>query len=168
MSLRAPILAAYAAPALPLAALYFPVFVFLSEFYAAERGLSLTAIGAVMIGVRLFDAVSDPVIGVLSDATPARLRRRKLWLVLALPVIVLAAWRIFVPPMNIGIGYFAWWLLILTLGWTMALTPYFAWGAELMPDYDGRTKAAFWRESAGLVGTILAAVLNALNASPRT
>jgi Na+/melibiose symporter-like transporter len=51
------------------------------------------------------------------------------------------------------------WLFLLTLGWTVMLTPYFAWGAELTGDYTERGRVAVWRETTGLIGTILAAVL---------
>ena len=59
------------------------------------------------------------------------------------------------------------WLFLLTLGWTLMLTPYFAWGAELSGDYAERGRIAVWRETAGLVGTILAAVLYSLGRDPR-
>ena len=42
------------------------------------------------------------------------------------------------------------------------LTPYFAWGAELTGDYAERSTVSIWRETAGLIGTILAAVLYSL------
>ncbi len=150
--------AAYALPALPLAAMYFPVFVFLAEFYGEAHGLDLAALGLILLGIRLFDAVSDPIVGHLSDGTGI-LGRRKLWLVAATPVVMLATWQLFVPPQGAGLVWFAWWLFLLTAGWTLAMTPYFAWGAELSGDYSERGRIAIWRESAGLIGTIGAAVL---------
>ncbi|MEL6318150.1 MAG: MFS transporter, partial [Pseudomonadota bacterium] len=65
-------LAAYAAPQLALAALYFPVFVYLAPVYANDRGVPLEQLGIVLILVRLVDAVTDPAMGALSD----RLRTR--------------------------------------------------------------------------------------------
>jgi Na+/melibiose symporter-like transporter len=158
------VLAAYAAPALPLAAMYFPVYVFLAEFYATAHGLALGAIGAVFILARIFDAVTDPAMGVLSDRLTTRWGRRRPWLALGCPVVMVSAWMLFVPPEGVGLAGFAFWLFALTLGWTVMLTPYFAWGAELSGDYAERARIAVWRESAGLVGTILAAVLYALGA----
>ena len=151
-------------PALPLAAMYFPVFVFLSEFYADEHGLSLAALGGVLLAIRVFDAISDPVVGHLSDSA-GWLGRRKLWLVFATPVVMLATWQLFVPPVGVGIGWFAFWLFVLTAGWTLAMTPYFAWGAELSGDYAERGRIAIWRESAGLIGTIGAAILYGIGGS---
>ncbi len=160
--LRPGLLAAYAAPALPLAAMYFPVYVFLSEFYADTHGLSLVAIGTVFIFVRIFDAISDPLIGILSDRITTRWGRRRQWLALGTPLVMLSAWMLFVPPDGIDIAHLTLWLFLLTLGWTIILTPYFAWGAEMTGDYAGRSTVATWRETAGLIGTILAAILYAL------
>jgi glycoside/pentoside/hexuronide:cation symporter, GPH family len=156
------VLAAYAAPSLPLAAMYFPVYVFLAEFYAGTHGLSLAAIGTVFIAVRLFDGVSDPVMGIVSDRVVTRWGRRRVWLALGCPLVMLGAWMLFVPPEGVGIAGFTAWLFVLTLGWTIMLTPYFTWGAELSGDYAERGRIAVWRETAGLVGTILAAVLYSL------
>ncbi len=156
--------AAYALPSLPLAAMYFPVFVFLSEFYADARGVDLAALGWVLLAVRAFDAVSDPLVGHLSDGR-GRLGQRKLWLVAATPIVMVATWQLFVPPNGAGIGWFAIWLFILTAGWTLAMTPYFAWGAELSGDYSERGRIAVWRETAGLIGTIGAAVLYGIGES---
>lgn len=158
------LLAAYAAPALPLAAMYFPVYVFLAEFYATAHGLPLGTIGAVFIAARLFDAVSDPVAGIVSDRWSTRWGRRRPWLVAGAPLVMLSAWMLFVPAPGVDLAGFALWLFLLTLGWTVMLTPYFAWGAELTGDYAERGRVSVWRETAGLIGTILAAVLYSLGA----
>jgi len=147
-------LAAYALPAFALAALYLPLFTYVTPFYAQERGVDLAAIGTAWILIRLFDAVSDPAMGWLSDRTPARWGRRRVWLVAAVPLIVLATWQAFVPPEDAGLAHAVLWLFLLTLGWTMAQTPYSAWGAELAPDYQGRTRVTAWREGLVLVGTL--------------
>ena len=150
---------AYGLPAMPLAAMYLPVFVFVSEFYAAERGVALATIGAILLGVRVFDAVSDPIMGLISDRWATKFGRRRPWLVLSAPFVMLAAWNLFVPPDGAGSGWLLVWLFVLTLAWTAAITPYFAWGAEVSTDYVERARVAVWRESLGLVGTMLVAVL---------
>ena len=162
------LVAAYAAPALPLAAMYFPVYVFLAEFYATAHGLPLGAIGAVFIAARLFDAVSDPVAGIASDRWSTRWGRRRPWLAVGAPLVMLSAWMLFVPAPGVGLTGFAFWLFLLTLGWTVMLTPYLAWGAELTGDYAERGRVSVWRETMGLVGTILAAVLYSLGADAAT
>lgn len=154
-------LAAFAAPQVFLAALYFPVFAYLPSFYAEERGVSLEALGLIFIAARLLDAVTDPVMGWLSDRLNTRFGRRKLWLALSTPLVVLAVWRAMAPPEAADAAYVALWLTALTLAWTVALTPYLAWSAELAEDYAGRTRVAAWREAAFLIGTLGAAALYA-------
>lgn len=150
--------AGYAAPAIPLAALYFPVYVYLAPFYAAERGVGLGELGALFIAVRLLDAVSDPLMGWVSDRTESRFGRRKIWLVVSVPLIALSVWMLLAPPAEAGFLHAAIWLTALTLSWTVALTPYFAWGAEISGDYAARSAITGWREGATLSGTVIAVV----------
>ncbi|MEO1720921.1 MAG: MFS transporter [Pseudomonadota bacterium] len=153
------LLAAYAAPALFLAALYLPLFTYVTPFYAEERGVSLAAIGLAWIVIRLFDAVSDPAIGWMSDRTPGVFGRRRVWLLASVPVICLGVWQAFVPPEDAGLAHAVLWLTVLTLGWSMAQTPYAAWGAEVAPDYKGRVTVTAWREALVLAGTVVSTVL---------
>ena len=151
--------AGYAAPALPLAALYFPVFVYIAPFYAEERGVDLAALGALFIAVRLLDAVTDPLMGWVSDHFGGRFGRRRIWLAVATPLVCISVWMLMSPPADAGFIYAAIWLTALTLSWTVALTPYFAWGAELSGDYAARAEITAWREAASLIGTVVAVVL---------
>ncbi len=144
------LLFAYALPAFALAALYLPLYTYVTPFYVAERGVDLAAIGVVLIAIRLADALSDPAMGWLSDRTPARLGRRRVWLAASVPVIVVGCWQLFSPPEGAGLAHAALWLAVVTLGWTMAQTPYAAWGAEIAPDYDARSRVTGWRESDAL------------------
>ncbi|MFK7942938.1 MAG: MFS transporter [Paracoccaceae bacterium] len=152
-------LAAYALPAFALAVLYLPLFSYVTPFYVSELGVDVAALGAAWIVIRMFDAVSDPLMGWLSDRTPARWGRRRIWLAAAVPLLLLATWQVFVPPEGAGLTHAVLWLFLLTLGWTMAQTPYAAWGAEIGPDYHARTRVTAWREAVVLVGTLAATIL---------
>jgi glycoside/pentoside/hexuronide:cation symporter, GPH family len=155
-------LAAYAAPALPLAVLTLPLYVILPTYYAANLGVSLTAVGQALLLVRLFDALNDPLIGILADRTRPRFGRRRTWFLSAIPIIVLAVWMLFVPPEGVG----ATWLLafgaLLSVGSTAVLVPYWAWGAELATDYGGRSRVAGAREAVVVVGTLFATATPAI------
>ncbi len=155
------VLAALSLPQIPLAALYFPVFVYLAPFYAEERGLDLAALGLILILARLVDAVSDPLVGLLSDRWRTRFGRRKIWLALSTPFVCVSVWMAMAPPEEVSLLYVAVWITALTLSWTFALTPYFAWSAEIATDYGGRARVAAWRESGFLIGTFAAAALYA-------
>ncbi|MEM1383267.1 MAG: MFS transporter [Pseudomonadota bacterium] len=149
----------YALPALFLAALYLPLFSYVTPFYVAERGVDLAAIGLLWIAIRLFDAVSDPLMGWISDRTQSRFGRRRLWLALSLPLLCVATWQAFMPPQGAGLAHAGIWLFLLTLGWTMAQTPYAAWGAEMASTYAERTRVTAWREALVITGTLAATIV---------
>ena len=58
---------AYGLLGLPLAFVALPLYVLLPNHYAREFGMPLATLGSVLLAARLFDAVSDPLLGRLSD-----------------------------------------------------------------------------------------------------
>jgi Na+/melibiose symporter-like transporter len=152
-------LLAYALPALPLAVLTLPLYVIVPEYYSAVLGLPLAGVGAALLGVRIIDALSDPVAGYLADRTRARLGRRRLWVALALVPTAFACWQLFSPPQSAGLGHLFVWGAALSLASTAILVPYAAWGAELSQSYSGRTRVAAFRESLVVLGTLAALVI---------
>lgn len=156
------VLAAYAAPALPLAVLTLPLYVVVPTHYATI-GMPAALVGLVLLGVRVFDALIDPLAGLVADRHVGRFGRRRLWFSLGILPTALAAWFLFTPPASItpqaGALRLAGWGLLLSIGWTMMLVPYNAWGAELSTDYAGRSRVAAWRESVTFLGTLVALVL---------
>lgn len=153
---------AYGLPALPLAVLTLPFYILVPSFYARELGLSLAAVGSVLVIVRILDAASDPLIGVLADRWRPVFGRRRLWFALACLPATVAAWFVFVPPGNAGTAYLLFWGAVLSVAWTAAIVPYTAWGAEMSASYAGRARVVAWRESFGILGTVVALSAQAL------
>ncbi|MDJ0895107.1 MAG: MFS transporter [Alphaproteobacteria bacterium] len=149
----------YSLPALPMAMLGLPMYVYVPTFYADGLGLGLASVGAVLLAARLLDVITDPLIGVLSDRTSGRLGRRRPWILAGTPILLLGVFWLFKP--GDGTGVFD--LLVAStlsfLGWTMLQLPYLAWGAELSPAYRGRSQVAAWREAFVVAGTLTAASL---------
>ncbi len=156
------LLFAYGLPALPAAMLGLPLLVYLPTFYAETVGLGLTSVGAILLGARLWDVVTDPLVGWLSDRTRTRIGRRRPWLIASLPLVLAGVWFLFVPPAGAGATHLLVWTFVVYLGWTMMQIPHQAWGAELVDDYAGRTRIMGAREGFGLVGVIVAASLPAI------
>lgn len=153
------VLASYAAPALPLAAAFVSLQVFVPNLYATITGYSLTTIGLVLLLARLWDTVTDPVVGYLSDRTPARWGRRKLMVALGTPFAALGIWALFMPPAEPGLGYLLGWTIVVYAAGTMVIVPMNAWGAELSPDYQQRSRISGARVAYGLAGTLAALVV---------
>ncbi|GLK57594.1 Na+/melibiose symporter-like transporter [Methylopila capsulata] len=155
-------LVAYALPAIPFAALTLPLYIVVPSYYAEGLGLPLAAVGNALLAVRLIDAIADPAVGVVADRWRPRFGRRRLWFAAAMLPTAIASWMIFTPEHGDGIGYLLLWGAALSIAWTAALVPYNAWGAELSTSYAGRSRIAAWRESAALVGTLIALSLQAV------
>lgn len=155
-------LIAYAAPALPLAVLTLPLYTLMPNHYAANVGLPIAVVGQILLLVRLFDAVTDPIVGVLSDRTAGRFGRRKIWVACGLPLTALAAVMLFRPVPGADAAYLLVWGAALSLGWTIVLVPYNAWGAELSQSYAGRNRVAAFREGVGFVGLLAALTVQAI------
>jgi Na+/melibiose symporter-like transporter len=124
-------------------------------------GLGLTVVGLVLLATRLFDVVTDPLIGILSDRTGGRFGRRRPWVAAALPVAAPAVWLLFVPPAGAGPLHLFLTASLVYLGWTMLNIAHTAWGAELSPLYHQRTRVNAWREAATLGGIVASALVPA-------
>lgn len=154
-------LVAYGLPGLPLAILLLPLFVTVPTFYADDLGLGFAVVGAVLFGARVWDVVTDPVIGALSDRTRSRFGRRRPWLAAGAPILVVGAWALFQPPLGVGWVYLLVATVLLYLGGTMIMLPYTAWAAELSRHYHERSRVAAAREVAVVVGTVSAIAIPA-------
>jgi GPH family glycoside/pentoside/hexuronide:cation symporter len=139
----------------------FPVIVFIPKFYTSEMGISLVLAANLILAVRLFDVVTDPLVGFLSDRTGGRFGRRKPWIAAATPVMMLSIYMLFLPPEGAGATHLFTWYMLLSLGTTMMLIPYYAWAAELSPDYNERSRITGWRSMLGVVGSLLAQLMPA-------
>ena len=155
---------AYAAPGFALAIPLVPVFTFLPTLYARDVGLGLARTGTVLFVARAADFLLDPLIGLGSDRIETRFGRRKPWIVLGAIAAGAALVALFAPPAGAGARYLLLWLALLYFGFTAVQVPYTAWGAELVPDYNERTRIAGMREGLTLAGIVATGALPVLAA----
>jgi GPH family glycoside/pentoside/hexuronide:cation symporter len=134
-----------------------PIYIYAPKYYADTFGVSLTALGAILFGLRLFDVVQDPVLGWIAE----RLRNGKAFAVTAAAVLLAASM----------IGLFAvtppidplWWFGLMITGLFSAFSfltiCFYAQGIAKVGDRDGgHVQLAAWRESGALTGICLAAI----------
>jgi len=133
-----------------------PMMLYLNAFYAGEYGLDLIDMANMLLAARVFDLITDPLVGYLSDHTKTPWGRRKPWMVASLPFLLLGLYKVLVPDDGAGLWYLVGWMMLMQLGWTMLMIPYYAWGAELSTDYDERTRIAGWRAGMGSIGQLIA------------
>lgn len=148
---------AYSLPAAAMAILFLAVAVYLPNFYTDELGLSAGMLGWVLFAGRMWDAVTDPGMGFLSDRVDTRWgRRRPFFLFAAFPI-----WAVFYlmwsPAEGLtGTGLFLHLLvcyLVLYTFTTVFWIPYISLGMELTPHYHERTKLFGGRQAFYLLGT---------------
>lgn len=151
---------AYALPALALAVIGIPVYVFLPKFYTDTIGVSISTVGALLMAVRLFDAVTDPVIGYVSDRTSSAFGRRRPYIAGGALGLAVSILFLFQPPELPGEQialYFGFWLFALFFFWTLITIPYESLGPEMTTDYHERTVLFSVRDGFLILGTLLAA-----------
>jgi GPH family glycoside/pentoside/hexuronide:cation symporter len=89
---------AYAAPAFALAVVGIPIYVYLPKFYTDVVGIEITALGTILASVRIFDAITDPPMGYLSDRTVSRFGRRRPYIAVGAVFVALFIFLLFNPP----------------------------------------------------------------------
>ncbi len=149
----------YSLTDLPVTMALFPVLVFVPKFYSSEMGVPLLVVANIILLVRIFDVVTDPLMGYISDRTDTRWGRRRPWVLAATPVLMLSIYMLFLPPTGAGGVHMAVWMSVLSIGTTMMIIPYYAWAAELSPDYNERSRITGWRSMMGVVGSLTAQLI---------
>ena len=154
---------AYGALGLPLAFVALPLYVVLPNHYAAEFGIPLATLGALLLGARLLDAVADPLIGRWVDGW---FTRRAAWVlsaaVLASVVLALGFRGLFFPAVQGERALLLWCALLLAvtyLSYSVLSVLHQAWGARLGGDEGQRARIVSWREGLALLGVLVASVL---------
>ncbi len=107
-------------------------------------GMNPALVGLLGALPRLTDAITDPVMGHISDHTRSRWGRRRPYIFLgaiAAPVMLALLWQL--PENRSESFYFNYFLvgsLVFYLAYTVFATPWVALGYELTPDYNERTR----------------------------
>jgi Na+/melibiose symporter-like transporter len=152
--LSAPALFSYCVYAIPLTAITVATTSFIPPFYSEVHGVSLAAIGLMLLILRVFDAVTDPLMGIAIDRSPFR-QQHKPWILIAFPVFIASIGLLFIPvPALVGNAYFFIAGFFVYVAYTVALVSHQAWGAALAPDPRSVSRLFGFREVAVIVGIL--------------
>ncbi|MBA4011238.1 MAG: MFS transporter [Phenylobacterium sp.] len=154
-----PVVMAFSSTALPIAAIGLVMAVYLPRFFAGQLGLSLAAVGLAFTIVRLIDLAIDPLLGMAMDRTRSRFGRYRPWLLAGGPIVMLAAYMLFMAHPGITEVYLIGWLLVLYLGVSILTLAQAAWGASLATDYHDRSRVYGVIQAVGVIGAVLILLL---------
>ena len=137
--------------------------VFLFFYYNQVLALSGTYAGLAVGIALMFDAVTDPLAGSLSDNWRSRLGRRHPFMYSAALPLAIAFFFLFNPPDGLGqLGLFAWLLTFAILtraAMTLYHVPHIALGAELSEDFNERTTVVAFRQFFSTFGALVAYIV---------
>jgi GPH family glycoside/pentoside/hexuronide:cation symporter len=150
----------YSLPTLGVGYMFFLINIFLMKFSTDVLLIAPAAMGMIFGASRLWDAVSDPMAGFLSDRTQSRFGRRRPWLLASSVPIALFFLMIWSPPSAlIGPGLVAW-MAIAVFGFftatTILIIPHASLGAELTSNYHDRTRVFAVRQVGWNLGAFAA------------
>ena len=135
---------------------------FFSFFLTDIAGLPPLYVAPVLLIGGIWDAVNDPIIGVLADRVHTRWgRRRPLFLFGALPLALSFMMLWWVPPWPEPIAkaaYYAVAYILFDTSFTLVTVPYSALTAELTEDYDERTSLTGYRMAVSMAGGLVAVI----------
>ncbi|HYB92352.1 MAG TPA: MFS transporter [Candidatus Binataceae bacterium] len=129
-------------------------------FYSDRKGLSPALAGLAFFIALVLDALTDPLVGNISDRARFKSGRRRPFFMAALPMAV--CYFLLLSPPDLKSGLFVWFLCFYFLMLTSRKFYETAYGAlmpELTLDYDERTRLSTFRMLLGTAGDITGAML---------
>ena len=144
----------YGAMGFPLAMLGIPVYLYLPQYYADEFGLSLSVIGLALLAARMFDVITDPFIGLLSDRYHHQFSRSKQVLT-GLVILLFALYALFFPLVTSpSFGYLFLLSFLTYQAWTFIQVPYQTMVAEISIQPLHKTQLTSAREGMSILGVL--------------
>jgi Na+/melibiose symporter-like transporter len=158
----------YGLPGFVLAFAALPLYLLTPALYAEQFGMSLAAVGLVLMLTRLTDAFADPIIGRVMDKSSAGLW---LWMTGGLGIMAISLALLVNPPvawlndMDTSGGLVLAWLgltaLCVSIGNSVATLAHQSWAVAWTNAPASQTRLVAAREAWALIGVIVAAVIAA-------
>lgn len=155
-----PVILAYCLPTVGCGFMFLLIGLYLMKFATDVLLIAPAAMGTIFGLSRIWDAVSDPIAGYLSDRTNHSAGRRRPWIFASTIPIGLAYWMAWSPPESLSGTPLTLWMGVGIFGFYSAMTifivPHMSLGAELTADYHERSRIFGFRHVGWTVGSILA------------
>ena len=148
-------------PAVATAIMSFFLLFFLTDVARLDPAVA----GVILLLTKIWDAVNDPIVGMLSDRIKTRWGRRRPWFLFGAIPFGLTFFLLFLVPQVSNNGKFWYYLvvsLLLDTAFTVVNVPYTALTPELTRDYDERTSLNSFRFAFSIGSGLIAAVVHPL------
>lgn len=138
----------------------FQMFIFFpTAFYVDSIGISAAAMGAMLLWVRLSDAITDPVMGVIADRTTHRWGKFRPWLLWSAIPFALMFWAAFSVPSGLGDSTKLWYVIItytvLMVAYTVNNVPYSSLNGVMTSNSGERTALSSYRFVSAMIATFI-------------
>lgn len=119
--------------------------------------------GTVFLISKAWDAVSDPLMGIISDRTRTRFGRRRPYFLIGIVLIFTSFFMMWYPVgfesemarfAFVAVAY-----VFFSTAYTITMIPYFALSSELTTDYNERTSLTSYRMAFSMGSSLICAVL---------
>ncbi len=128
-------------------------------FLALTVGISPYWIGVVILVARIWDAITDPLMGHISDRTKSKMGKRRIYLVIAAPFVLLSMFLLFFPysfsSTGLRVVAVLTSYLIFTTVQTSVMIPYYSLSSEITSDYQKRASYNSYRLGFSIFSSIL-------------
>lgn len=141
------------------------LYAWIPYFYTPPPGSGLTqyiplaALGIILAGGRVLDALTDPFIGYLSDHTKSRWGRRKPYIFVSTPILFVSFILVWMPPVSgesiTNVMFLAVVLFFYYWAYTGVLIPWFAVLPEMSRKNEERVKIASIGVALGVLGALI-------------
>ncbi|MCB1704094.1 MAG: MFS transporter [Halioglobus sp.] len=157
------VLFGYGLSAIPAMYGYVLILIMYMKYAVDDLGASPAVVGSIFLIAKFWDAVSDPLIGNLSDRTEHATGRRKPWLRAAAPLLALFSIMAWAPPASLEGFHLSIWIGVAVIGFYTAYTmfdvPHMALGAEVTLLPNERNRVFGVRQLMRIVGMLIAGTL---------
>ncbi|MFT6518439.1 MAG: Na+/melibiose symporter-like transporter [Candidatus Azotimanducaceae bacterium] len=157
-----PVITAYGAPGVGAGYMYLLINLYIMKFSTDVLLIAPAVMGTIFGISRVWDAISDPLVGYLSDRTRHSIGRRRFWLLLSILPVAGSFIMVFSPPASLEGNALIAWMAVGVIGFysaaTIFIVPHMSLGAELTGNYHERSRLYGLRHAAFTIGSILALV----------
>lgn len=115
--------------------------------YMTNNGIAVAAASTIMLVAKFWDAITDPIMGFISDNTRSKYGRRKPYMFVGGILLIIGIFLMFMPVRDWGVSIagFTAYIVVMYLLWntfsTITMVPYCSMASDISPSFKERNNA---------------------------